>query len=249
MDLIMDVRNAIERVSNKIKKVKTLTLLSGSGISAESGVPTFRGKDGLWKKYRAENLATPRAFYSNHKLVWEWYNWRREIISDKKPNPAHYACVDLEGKFQSNFNIITQNVDGLHQKAGSKNIIELHGSIWRTKCTECGNKEENREKLNNSPKCHICGGLLRPDVVWFGEALDEKVILKAFDTIFASEMVIIIGTSGVVYPAAQFGSTAKDNGSFLVEINLDETPNSSQVDISIKGKAGEILPKIVYKLD
>ncbi len=248
MEKYMDTKNAIDIVSKKIKEVKSLTIISGSGISAESGIPTFRGKEGLWKKYRAENLATPRAFYSNPELVWEWYNWRREIISDKKPNPAHEACVELEKKFGSSFHIITQNVDGLHQEAGSRNVIEVHGSLWRTKCTNCGNLSINREKLDNHPKCNLCNGLLRPDVIWFGESLDEDVVLKAFNTIFASEMVIIVGTSGVVYPAAQFGSTAKDNGSYLVEINLDETPNSDQMDISIRGKAGEILPSIVKRL-
>jgi NAD-dependent deacetylase len=241
----MDTRNAIDLIKNKILSSKNITIISGSGISAESGIPTFRGKNGLWKSYRAEDLASPKAFYSNPSLVWEWYNWRREIIRDKKPNNAHYACADLEEKLGEHFYIITQNVDELHQMAGNKNVIEIHGNIWRTRCTKCGDRRKNMEKLDKLPKCEICGGLLRPDVVWFGEAVDLSILNKAFEFLFSSGLVIVVGTSGVVYPAAQFASTAKDNGSFVVEINTEETPNSGVVDLSIREKAGEVLPLIV----
>ncbi len=241
----MEIRDTVSIAKDKIAKAKCITLISGSGISAESGIPTFRGTDGLWKTYRAEDLATPRAFYSNPELVWEWYNWRRDIIRSKKPNNAHYFCSDMEKKRGENFFIITQNIDGLHQMAGSQNVLEIHGSIWKTKCIRCEDIRENRDKLSNLPKCSICGSLLRPYVVWFGEALDEDIILKSFNVLFNSDVVIVVGTSGVVYPAAQFASSAKENGSYLIEINIDETPNSDIVDLSIRGKAGEILPQFI----
>lgn len=241
----MELRDAIFILKEKIKKSSYITIISGSGISAESGIPTFRGKDGLWKSYRAEDLASPRAFAKNPKLVWEWYNWRREIIREKKPNHAHKSCVKLENMIKPNFTIITQNVDGLHKEAGSDNVLEIHGNIWYTRCTNCGDIKENKGVLSNSPKCDLCGGLLRPNVVWFGEALDDIILHKAFEALFASDIVIIVGTSGLVYPAAQFAGTAKENGAFVVEINLEETPNSDIVDVSIRGKAGDILPQII----
>lgn len=241
----MDKRNAIEIIRNKISTSRNITMITGSGMSIESGIPSLRGKNGLWKSHRAEDLASPKAFYSNPSLVWEWYNWRREIIRNAKPNKAHYACVDLEQKLGEHFYIITQNIDELHQKAGNKNILEVHGSVWKTRCTKCGDKRENRAKLDKLPKCQNCGGLLRPDVIWYGEAVTEEAMLKAFELLFASDVVIIVGTSGIVYPVAQFSSTAKDNGSYLIEINTDETPHSDMVDLSMREKAGDVLPLIV----
>lgn len=242
---MMDKRNAIKIIKEKIKAASNLVILSGAGISAESGIPTFRGEDGLWKKYRAEELASPKAFSSNPELVWEWYNWRRELIRSKKPNQAHISCVDLEKKFKDKFTIITQNVDGLHQQAGNNNVIELHGNIWKTRCTNCGDIKENKSTLGNLPKCSICNGLLRPHIVWFGEALDEELLYKAYKVLLSTDIVIVVGTSGIVYPAAQFAGTAKDSGAFVIEIDIKETPQSSLVDVSVRGKAGEILPLIV----
>ncbi len=241
----MENKDAIKLLKDKINQAKNVVVISGAGISAESGIPTFRGKDGLWKKYRAEELATNQAFVRDSSLVWEWYNWRREIIGSKKPNPAHEACVKLEKKLGKGFSIITQNVDGLHGLAGNKNVLEIHGNIWRTRCTSCGIVEEHREKLTTNPRCEKCEGLLRPDVVWFGESLDENILYNTFQKLLESEVALVVGTSGVVYPAAQFADTAKGRGAYVAEINLEKTAKSSDVDISIIGKAGEILPLLV----
>jgi NAD-dependent deacetylase len=223
---------------------KRVVVLTGAGISAESGVPTFRGKDGLWKKFRPEELATFDAFISNPQLVWEWYEYRRKLISEVKPNPGHHSLVEME-KFFENFNLITQNVDGLHQKAGSKNILELHGNIKRNKCIKCGRKYEELEFSSGEipPKCR-CGGMLRPDVVWFGEMLPADAINNAFKVSSLCDVFFSIGTSAVVYPVAHLPIVAKQAGAFLVEINIERTELSDLADEVFLGKAGEILPKI-----
>jgi NAD-dependent deacetylase len=247
----------IQKASSILKNVKSLFVLTGAGISAESGIPTFRGTDGLWKNYSATDLATPEAFERNPELVWEWYRWRQGIISKAKPNPAHFAITKLEIRV-NDFLLLTQNVDNLHQRAGSKNVLELHGNIFRARCLSCGetismkpsiNKENGNTNLSKStetqlPKCS-CGGLLRPDVVWFGEPIPQDIWQASLDFLNTTDVALICGTSGVVWPAAAIPEIAKRSGAKTIEVNLDPTPISSIVDISIQGKAGEILPQIM----
>ncbi|MBN2366494.1 MAG: NAD-dependent deacylase, partial [Calditrichaeota bacterium] len=186
---------------HRLELAETVSVLTGAGISAASGVPTFRGEGGLWKNYRPEELATPHAFQRDPVLVWEWYSWRRDLIRNVKPNEAHFALAAME-KIIPNFVIITQNVDNLHQDAGNKNVIELHGNIMRNKCFNCGRKLEAEIDLHNLPRCPDCHGLIRPDVVWFGESLPMRAIQDAHSCAQRSEVFLIIGTSGVVEPAA-----------------------------------------------
>ncbi len=240
-----------EKIENAVKLIKNsyqISVLSGAGISAESGIPTFRGEDGLWKNYRAEELATPQAFSKDPELVWEWYNWRRAIISSKKPNPAHYSCAKLEKIFNSKFTLITQNVDGFHRLAGAENVLEIHGNIFEVKCLKCNIIYEERSELDNKPLCRECDGRLRPNIVWFGESLDQNILTNVYDDLATTELLLIIGTSAVVYPAASFGALAKQNGAKILEINLTSTQNSQIADVSVQGKAGEVLPLIVDSL-
>lgn len=232
-------------LKEKMASAESVAVLTGAGISADSGVPTFRGKDGLWRNYQAEDLATPEAFERDPQLVWEWYNWRRTIISSKKPNEAHYALAQLEARTPK-FRLITQNVDGLHRVAGSKNVYELHGDIWKVRCTSCRQVTDNREvPLALLPQCCSCGGLLRPHIVWFGEALDQQTLSKSFQAVESCDVLLIIGTSGLVYPAAMLMPSARAHGAFVVEINLDPTPYSSGADLSIHGRAKEIVPLLL----
>ena len=222
-----------------------VAVLTGAGISAESGVPTFRGAGGLWKEYKPEELATPEAFAKDPKLVWEWYNWRRELISKAKPNPAHKALVQLEIR-KPRFTLITQNVDGLHDLAGSGKILKLHGDIWRLRCTVCGANFPNRKTpLPKIPPHCACGGLARPGVVWFGEPLPEGMMKEAEHAAASAQVFLVIGTSAAVYPAASLIPYAKQAGAKVIEINLEETPFSSLVDCALRGPAGELLPKLV----
>ncbi len=236
------------KLIDRLRKAKKVAVLTGAGISAESGVPTFRGNDGLWKKFRAEELATVDAFMDNPALVWEWYLFRRDLMSKVEPNPGHYALVELENLF-NDFTLITQNVDGLHRRAGSKNILELHGNITLNKCFDCGKAFEGTVdiSLGELPKC-ACGGKIRPDVVWFGELLPAAAINKAFEASQEAEVFLSIGTSAIVHPAASLPVEAKRHGACLVEINLDPTPLTALADYAYQGKSGEILPQIVERL-
>jgi len=224
---------------------KHVVVSTGAGISAESGIPTFRGKEGLWKKYRAEELATPTAFAQNPELVWEFYEWRRGIIAEKKPNPGHKVLARWESVFPV-FSLITQNIDGLHQKAGSTDMLELHGNIWKLRCTEEGTISENHETPLKKipPLCPDCGALLRPHVVWFGESLSPTVLQKAFQLSSECDVMFVIGTSALVQPAASLPLSAAETGAKIVEVNPDPTPLTPYADFSFRGKAGEILPLI-----
>jgi len=237
-----------DRLSSKLVSQTRVAVLTGAGISAESGVPTFRGKEGLWKKFRPEELATFDAFMANPQLVWEWYQYRRKILEEVKPNPGHTALAEF-GKFFKDFNLITQNVDGLHQKAGSSEVIELHGNIKRNKCTGCGKMLETLVGLKEEtpPLCQ-CGEKIRPDVVWFGEMLPQEAIDKAFFVSSESDLFFSVGTSAVVHPAASLPVMAKKNGAFLVEVNIEPTELSFIADEKLLGKAGDILPEIVKLL-
>lgn len=233
---IIEARDIIEGCSS-------LVVLTGAGISAESGVPTFRGKDGLWRNFRSEQLATPDAFRDNPSLVWEWYDWRRNAIKDARPNPGHFALTELENQ-KKGFTLITQNIDGLHQMAGSKEIIEMHGNIWQIRCTKCGDvKQDHRVPLEKiPPRCGQCGEIGRPNVVWFGEIIPMEVIDRSLKAVEECEVMLIIGTSGIVEPAASMGLVAKQTDKTVIEINLEPTPSSPLFDMTILGKSGEILP-------
>ncbi|AAC07893.1 SIR2 family NAD-dependent protein deacylase [Aquifex aeolicus] len=222
-----------------------IVTLTGAGISAESGIPTFRGKDGLWNKFKPEELATPEAFFRNPKLVWEWYDWKRQLIAKAQPNEGHKILTKMEEEFP-NFYLITQNVDGLHQRAGSKKVIELHGNIWKVRCVECGNEryEYTTPLPEIPPKCEKCGGLLRPGVVWFGESLPVDALSRAYELSREAHVFIVVGTSGVVYPAAELPFVAKENGAQVIEVNPEETPITKIADMHFKEKASTGLKKV-----
>ncbi len=241
----MGTGSTLSLVRHKLSTAQSVTVLTGAGISADSGVPTFRGADGLWKQYRAEDLATPEAFARDPRLVWEWYNWRRELIATKRPNPAHEAVASMEQRFEQ-FWLITQNVDGLHRDAGSQRLSEIHGNIWRVRCTRCRDVSENRDvPIALLPLCQSCGGLLRPHIVWFGESLAEEDLEQSATALQRSDVCLIIGTSGLVYPAAGFGAIAKQAGAFIVEINLDSTPQSNLADATLQGRARDLVPLLL----
>ncbi len=238
------MRDELAQVRRRLFAAKSLTVLSGAGISAESGIPTFRGKEGLWNKHRAEDLATPEAFQRDAKLVWAWYQWRRTLIATKQPNAAHQALVKLEEKTES-FTLITQNVDGLHARAGSRSVIELHGNIWKMYCTVCAWKiEDHTASLPDLPCCQSCQGLLRPNIVWFGEAIDRDHLNRSLEACRNAEIILVIGTSGVVQPAASFAALAKEAGAFVVEIN-PQPCLSDFADLIFSEKAAELLPELV----
>lgn len=241
----MQSASGLREVRARLATARAVTVLTGAGISADSGVPTFRGTDGLWRNFRAEDLATPEAFARDPRLVWEWYNWRRELITTKSPNPAHYALADLERRLEG-FWLITQNVDGLHRAAGSQKLSEIHGNIWKVRCTRCGRMDENREvPIAILPSCATCGGLLRPHIVWFGESLASEDLDRSYEALGRCEVLLIIGTSGIVFPAASFAPVAKAAGAFVVEINLDATPNTEVVDVSLQGHAKDVVPALL----
>ena len=238
-----------ESVCDILLDAKQIAVLTGAGISAESGIPTFRGKEGLWKTYRAEQLATPTAFIEDPKLVWEWYDWRRGIIGTKEPNPGHEVLAAWEGLF-SHFVLITQNIDGLHQKAGSKNVIELHGNIWKQRCIEEQTISENYDipLKEIPPHCATCGALLRPHVVWFGESLDGSILQRSFVLSSNCDVMLAIGTSAVVQPAASLPFSAAEAGAKLIEINPDPTPLTTYATFSFRAKSGELLPLLDAEL-
>jgi len=228
---------------DSLRKSESIVFFTGAGVSSESGIHTFRGKEGLWNKFRPEELASFNAFIRNPELVWEWYNYRKKIIHDSQPNPAHLTIAEMQYHFKDVI-VVTQNVDNLHRRAGSKKIFELHGNIERNFCVNC--KRHHNEELDFSsgvPRCE-CGGLIRPDVVWFGEYLPEDQFLGGEKAAVNSDVFFVVGTSGIVYPAAGLVYTAKSSGSILVEINVEETEVSSIMNYSYFGKAGEILPQI-----
>ena len=224
-------------------------MLTGAGVSAESGVPTFRdAQTGLWAKYKPEDLATPRAFQRNPRLVWEWYEWRRTLVAQARPNPGHLALAEME-KFFPEFHLITQNVDGLHQRAGSRSVTELHGNILRTKCFDEGTIVSDWPQTSDvPPKCPQCGGLLRPDVVWFEEPLPEEQMRLADQASRSCEVFFSIGTSGVVYPAASLPFQALQSGAMVIEINPEPTPLTSRAAYVLTGAAGLILPELISKI-
>jgi NAD-dependent deacetylase len=229
-----------------LRAAQHIAVLTGAGVSAESGIPTFRDAQvGLWAQYRPEDLATPEAFERNPRLVWDWYVWRGEIVRGARPNPGHYALADMQQRV-SQFSLITQNVDGLHQQAGSTDVIELHGNIMRIKCSQ-----ENvvidqwPESAEAPPRCPRCRAYLRPDVVWFGELLPPAALETAAQAANTCDVFFSIGTSGLVEPAASFARVALQRGAAVVEVNPTITPLTSRATFVLQGASGEILPALV----
>ena len=232
-----------------LRKAERVAALTGAGVSQESGLRTFRdAQTGLWAQYKPTDLASPEAFERDPKLVWDWYAWRREAIKGVRPNPGHYALVDM-ARHIPDFSLITQNVDGLHRMAGSPRIIELHGNLQRVKCSSCGQLAEVWEEADGDvPRCESCGGMLRPDVVWFGESLPRPELEAAVEAARSCHVFFSIGTSGLVQPAAALAHAARNRGAVLVEINAEPTPITEKVDFAIHGKSGEILPALVQAI-
>jgi NAD-dependent deacetylase len=232
-----------DSIAEQLKQAKKIVFVTGAGISQESGIPTFRGNDGLWRNYNAMQLATIDAFYDNPKLVWEWYNERRQNIFTAEPNLGHKAIAELENF--SEVVILTQNIDGLHQIAGSSKVLELHGSVVKIKCTVCNYKDEILTEFSDIPPLCTCGNILRPDVVWFGEGLPQDVWEEAITHANSCDIMIIAGTSLVVSPANTLPIYAKQNNAILVEINPDETIMTEDMDISIRSTSATALPELV----
>ncbi|UCD20347.1 MAG: NAD-dependent deacylase [candidate division WOR-3 bacterium] len=238
--------NIYRRAAEFLQDTDSLFVMTGAGISAESGIPTFRGANGLWRKYSVQDLATPDAFARDPTLVWEWYRWRQDIILRAKPNAAHHALVRLERRI-GNFLLLTQNVDDLHRRAGTRNLREIHGNIFRTKCSRCGAKQDSadvRSVRDSLPRC-TCGGLLRPDVIWFGEIIPSDVWNEALTFLVTAGVALFCGTSGVVWPAAGVPEIAIRQGLKTIEINPEPTPISEIVHVSVRAKAGTALPEIL----
>lgn len=262
----------ITEARDLLAAAKEVLVLTGAGISSESGVPTFRGEDGLWKRYRAEDLATPQAFARDPRLVWEWYGWRRGLIGRCEPNAAHLSLARWASR-RPGVVLVTQNVDGLHARAarqvdegigrsdGSRprqdgwsdvhhEIVEIHGSIFRSRCTRCGSRTPHVEPvvadaLDTLPRCARCDGLLRPDVTWFGEALEEGVLVRAVEAAAGADVCLVVGTSGLVHPAAGLPGLARDQGGTVIEINPEPTPITPICAVSLRQSASEALPLVL----
>lgn len=234
--------DAVRELTDRIRAARRPVALTGAGVSAESGVPTFRGPDGLWRNHRPEDLATPEAFARDPAVVWEWYNWRRERIAQARPNPAHRWLAAYERQAPA-FLLVTQNVDGLHGLAGSRRMVEVHGSLWRVRCTTCGaEREDRRVPLPVPPRCEACGGLLRPGVVWFGEALPADALRRAVEAVERADLLLVIGTSAVVHPVASLPGLARS--AYVVEVNPEPTPLTPTADLSIRSPAGALFSRL-----
>ena len=240
--------SALATVAARISAAARLTILTGAGVSAASGVPTFRGREGLWRNFRPEDLATAAAFQRDPALVWEWYRWRRERIARCDPNAAHRVIATWSNG--DGCRVITQNVDDLHIRAGTRDLVRLHGSIWESKCWRaCGQPPWREDTRGVSPSpasgtCPACGGLARPGVVWFGESLDPSDVVSAL-ACCDCDVFLTVGTSAIVHPAAGLVHEARRRGAFTVEINLEPTPASAVVDVAVHGRAEDILPRLL----
>jgi NAD-dependent deacetylase len=249
----------LERAREILGRAERIVVLTGAGVSAESGIPTFRGAGGLWKSHRPEDLATPQAFTRDPCLVWEWYAWRRAFIAQCAPNDAHRALARLASTHTST-TLLTQNVDGLHHRAADETAppgsdpsvaypLEVHGAIHRDRCVHCGRRTPGRADVDATseatlPRCP-CGGLLRPDVIWFGEALDAEVIGASFEAARAADVCLVVGTSSVVYPAASVPEVTLQQGGRVIEINPEATPLTPLASVSLRGPAGELVPAVL----
>ena len=243
-----DQSRAAAQAARVLAGARSLAMLTGAGISAESGVPTFRdAQTGLWARFDPLQLATPTAFAIHPKLVWDWYAWRRDLVARVHPNPAHGALVDIERRVPDCL-LITQNVDGLHRRAGSRNVVELHGNIARVKCSREGTVVEHWDRVGDEvPRCASCGALLRPDVVWFEEMLPPDALAAAEAMAGRCDLMLVVGTSAEVYPAAALPSIAKASGALVIEINPNVTALSAAADYMLRGPAGRVLPALVQE--
>jgi NAD-dependent protein deacetylase/lipoamidase len=244
-----DLEAALARAADGLRRARRVAALTGAGVSAESGLATFRGGGGLWEGHAVEDVATPEAFQRNPELVWRFYNMRRAGLRAARPNPGHLALVDLEKRWGERFALVTQNVDGLHQAAGSRRVLELHGGLARVRCTGCEVVADRAgEALPDMPRCGACGELLRPDVVWFHEMLPEGVWRSACEAVETCECFLVVGTSAVVYPAAGLIDMARALGACVIEINLEPAAKTAGV-IGLYGPSGAVLPRLVQQLD
>lgn len=240
----------LARAADWLRAADRVCVLTGAGVSAESGVPTFRAADGLWEGHRIEDVASPDGFRRDPRLVWEFYNARRANVKTVRPNPGHHALVALEARWGDQFTVVTQNVDGLHRAAGSRNVLEIHGSLHRTRCLGCGElKDRGLEALAPLPRCE-CGNGLRPDIVWFGEALPADVWEAATTAAHACDVLLVVGTSAVVHPAASLIPIAKQGTGEgrVIEVNLTKTEASRFADAGLYGPSGQVLPGLVERL-
>ncbi len=242
------MQEQLKTVARRLKSAGKICVLTGAGISKESGIPTFReAQTGLWANFDAERLATIQGYLADPPLVWQWYDTRRVGIADTQPNAGHYALVELESMIPSVV-IITQNIDGLHAKAGSRDIIELHGSILKYRCFDAGHPQSDvAAGLKEPPQCR-CGSMLRPDVVWFGEALPQEALERAFQEVGSADVVLVVGTSGLVQPAASLPDHGARNGAFIVEVNPEETPITEIADCLLQGLSGTVLPRLIAEM-
>ncbi len=244
-----DFPRTLQRAADIVRRSPRVAVLTGAGISAESGLGTFRGAGGLWEGHRVEDVATPRAFQRDPGLVWRFYNLRRAALAKVAPNPGHHALVALESRLGDAFTLVTQNVDGLHQQAGNRNVLEIHGALRRVRCTGCNAlADRGTEALADLPVCDACGQLLRPDVVWFEEALPDDIWKQAEDAVARCDCFLVVGTSAVVYPAAGLIDLARREGAAVIEVNVTPSQASSRVDVLLLGPSGSVLPELVRRL-
>jgi len=231
----------------KLRDARRVTVLTGAGVSAESGIPTFRGPGGIWEKYDFQKLATPWGFREDPALVWEWYKLRQTEIMKASPNPAHVVIAAM-AKYYESFRVLTQNIDGMHHRAGSEDVIELHGNIWRMRCERDGTTVTLDSPVDEIPPLCQCGSVMRPDVVWFGEPLKPEILSEASQAAADSDLMFVVGTSAMVHPAAALPVIVKNSGGVVVEINIEETDVSRYADASFFGRAGEVLPALWRKM-
>jgi len=240
-----DLHQQLADLGRRCRDGARVAVLSGAGISAASGIPTFRGgQDSLWSQYRPEELATPEAFHRDCELVWRWYDWRRSLIADNAPNAAHHSLAELADL--ADVAIVTQNVDGYHQQAGSKNVIEYHGSIWTVRCIACSYQEDDRRvPMPIPPRCPRCNELVRPGVVWFGEGIPPEASHRADEVVAACDILLVIGTAGAVYPAAGLVTLARFHDATVVDFNVEPSAITQRADLFVPGSAADTLPLLL----
>lgn len=252
---VSDSSAGLTRARSLIREAGQVVALTGAGVSAESGVPTFRGPGGLWKQWRAEDLATPEAFARDARLVWEWYGWRRSVVMQCMPNAAHRALAAASAR-NGAFRVVTQNVDGLHAEASRASDasapppVELHGSLFRIRCTRCGDGRDDRDaidatSLETLPHCARCRAIMRPDIVWFGESLDPSVLGEAIRLASAADVCLVIGTSALVHPAAGLADLTRRAGGSVIEVNVADTPLTHGATVALRGSAAAIVPELL----